>query len=101
MQALNVTYEEEEKRGLIQFQAVAIGMTVAAVLFAIVALTLVAAIPAMIQFLPFSRNLKIVGVIAPWPILIVLVAVGARCYLPFCAVAARKRNGDGSAGAVS
>ena len=76
MQALNVTYEEEEKRGLIRFQAVAMGMTVAAVLFAIVALTLVAAVPAVIQFLPFSRKLKIVGVVAPWPILVALVAVG-------------------------
>ena len=65
MQALNVAYEEEEGRGMIRFQAVALGMTVAAVLFAIVALTLVAAIPAVIQFLPFSRNLKIIGVIAP------------------------------------
>jgi membrane protein len=76
MQALNITYEEEEKRGTIRFQAVAISMTMVAVLFAIVALTLVAAIPAVIQFLPFSRNLKIIGVVAPWPILIVLVAVG-------------------------
>jgi membrane protein len=76
MQALNVAYEEEEERGMIRFQAVAIGMTVAAVLFAIVALTLVAAIPVAIQFLPFSRNLKIIGVVAPWPILITLVAVG-------------------------
>jgi membrane protein len=61
---------------MIRFQAVAIGMTVAAVLFAIVALTLVAAIPIAIQFLPFSRNLKVIGVVAPWPILITLVAIG-------------------------
>jgi membrane protein len=46
MQALNITYEEEGKRGMIRFQAVAISMTMAAVLSAIVALTLVAAIPA-------------------------------------------------------
>jgi len=76
MQALNVTYEEEEKRGTIRFQAVAILMTVLAVLLAIVALTLVAAVPAVVQFLPFSKNLKIIGVIAPWPLLIALVAVG-------------------------
>jgi membrane protein len=76
MQALNITYEEEEKRGTIRFQAIAILMTVTAVLFAIVALTLVAAVPAAVQFLPFSKNLKIIGVIAPWPILIALVAVG-------------------------
>ena len=76
MQALNVTYEEEEKRGTIRFQVVAMGMTVAAVLFGIIALTLVAAIPAAVELLPFSRNLKILGVIAPWPILIVLVSIG-------------------------
>jgi membrane protein len=70
MEALNITYEEEEKRGFIKFQVVAFGMTLAAIVFAIVALVLVAAIPALVEFLPLGNFVKIIGVILPWPILI-------------------------------
>jgi membrane protein len=38
IQALNVTYEEPEKRGVIRFEALALAMTVAAILFAIIIL---------------------------------------------------------------
>ena len=70
MEALNITYEEEEKRGIVKFQVVAFGMTLAAIAFAIIALVLIAAIPALVEFLPFGKFVKIVGVILPWPILI-------------------------------
>ena len=75
MEALNITYEEEEKRGTLRFQVVAFAMTLAAIAFAIVALVLVAAIPALVQFLPIGKDLKILGVILPWPILIALMIV--------------------------
>jgi membrane protein len=48
IEALNITYEESEKRSTLKFEAVALAMTVADILFAIVALLLVAAIPAMV-----------------------------------------------------
>jgi membrane protein len=76
MQALNITYEEDEKRGTIRFEAVALAMTLAAVLSALVALVLIAALPPLLKFLPLSNNLKILGYVIPWPILIVLVSVG-------------------------
>lgn len=75
IQALNITYEEPEKRGVIRFEAGALGMTVAAILFAIVALLLIAAIPAAMQLLPFGGNLKFIGYVAPWPILIALMSL--------------------------
>lgn len=73
MEALNITYEEEEKRGILKFQVVAFGMTLAAIAFAIVALVLIAAIPALVEYLPFGKFVKIAGIILPWPILIGLM----------------------------
>jgi membrane protein len=71
IEALNITYEESEKRSTLKFEAVALAMTVADILFAIVALLLVAAIPAVVKFLSPSIGWRIVGFILPWPILIV------------------------------
>jgi membrane protein len=76
IQALNVTYEEPEKRGFIRFQAVALGITVAAIVSAIIALTLVAAVPAVMRFLPLSDYAKTAGYAGTWIILMVLVSMG-------------------------
>jgi len=75
IQALNVTYEEPEKRGTLRFEAVALALTVAGIVFAIVALLLIAAIPAVVDFLSLSKGLKVVGVLLPWPVLIVLMII--------------------------
>lgn len=71
IEALNITYEEAEKRSTLQFEAVALAMTVAGILFAIVALLLIAAIPITLGYLSLSKGWKIVGLLLPWPILIV------------------------------
>lgn len=76
IQALNIVYEEQEKRGFFRFQVVAMAMTIAAIVFAVIALTLIAAVPALLQLLPLGKNFKIVGYAVPWPILIVLVSAG-------------------------
>jgi membrane protein len=75
MQALNLTYEEPEKRGVIRFEAIALAMTGSAIVFAIVAVSLIAAVPAAMQLLPFGGNLKFIGYAAPWPILIALMTL--------------------------
>ena len=75
MEALNVTYEEEEKRGFLRYQAFAIGMTVAAIVFGIIALLLIAAIPAITELLPLGHLVKLLGIVSPWPVLIVLMSV--------------------------
>ncbi|MBF6569229.1 MAG: YihY/virulence factor BrkB family protein [Candidatus Binataceae bacterium] len=75
IEALNITYEESEKRNFLRFQAVAMGMTIAAILFAVLALVLIAAVPAALAFLPFSAELKIVASLMRWPLLIAIVVV--------------------------
>lgn len=85
IQALNLAYEENEKRGVVRFQVVALGMTIAAIVFAFVALTLIAVLPPAMRFLPIGENLKVIGVVIPWLILVVLVSIGlaaAYRYLP-------------------
>jgi membrane protein len=76
IQALNIVYEEDEKRGTIRYQALALGMTLVAILSVLAALILIAAIPPLLKFLPLGNSLKIAGYIIPWPILFVLVSVG-------------------------
>ncbi len=76
VEGLNIAYEESEKRGMIRYQAVAITMTVAAIIFAIVALALVAAVPAAVKLVPLSAAAETLGLILPWPILIALSTIG-------------------------
>ena len=57
MTALNMAYEEEEKRGFIRFNVHAFVLTLCAIVFAILALALVAVLPAVIDLLP-ARKLR-------------------------------------------
>ena len=85
IEALNMAYEEREKRGVVRFQALAIAMTIAAIVFAFIALTLIAVLPPAMRFLPIGENLKVIGFIIPWLVLVVLVSIGlaaAYRYLP-------------------
>ena len=83
IQALNITYEEPEKRGFVRYQAIAIGLTIAAIVSAIITLMLVAAVPAMMRFLPFSDYAKMAGYGVTWIILFVLVSIGVAAVYRF------------------
>ncbi len=50
LMALNLAYEEEERRGMIRFQLVALAMTVAGIASAAVALAVLVALPALAGF---------------------------------------------------
>ena len=50
MEALNVAYDEEEKRGTIRFYATALLLTLGAVIGAIIAISLVVALPIVLNF---------------------------------------------------
>jgi membrane protein len=76
MESLNVIYGEQEKRGTLRFYLISFALTIAAMVFVVVALTFVAAIPAIMQILRLSEKVKIIGALAPWPILLVFVAFG-------------------------
>lgn len=79
MTALNIAYEETEKRNLIWFNVVALALTVVLILFAVVALLLVAVLPAVIGLLPVPEAWRSAIALVRWPLLaaMVLIALAA------------------------
>jgi len=96
--ALNIIYEEPERRNFIWLQAISFGLTLGAVLFAFIALALIAVLPAVIHLLPLAAFGKTVTALIPWPILLVLVIVMLAAIYRY-ARRGKSRAGGGSAGA--
>jgi membrane protein len=75
--ALNVVYEEKEKRSFFRLNAVTLGFTVAMIAFLIAALACIVALPVALNYLPgfvgFVLN------IVRWPVMLVLVALALAC----------------------
>ncbi len=74
--ALNISYMQQEKRGFIRFQATALGLTAGGIAFAVLALALIAVLPAIIGFLPLGSLGKTLAAVLRWPILLLMVIVG-------------------------
>lgn len=91
--ALNISYEQEEKRGFIWFQATALGLTLGGIVFAVVALALIAILPAIIGLLPLGGFGRTLAAALRWPILLLLVIVGLAALYRFapCRSGARWR----------
>lgn len=76
MEALNVAYDEEERRGFLKRTALALGLTLAAIIGAILAIALVVVLPAIIGFLGLGETLQTLAQWARWPIVVVVVWAG-------------------------
>lgn len=74
--ALNVVYQEKEKRSFIRLNAVTLCFTLATIAFLLIALVGVVALPVILNFLPLPPVTGVLLDIARWPILLVLVAFG-------------------------
>ena len=72
---LNVAYEEEEKRSFLKLTAVALMFTVGLMVFVILSLAAVVALPVVLNYFPFSGLTNVLLKIVRWPILLVMVAV--------------------------
>jgi membrane protein len=70
---LDIVYREEEKRGFLRLNLLALGLTLAAIVFGLVALALVAGLPAVLGFLPLGEAGKTIASVLRWPLLAVLV----------------------------
>lgn len=71
--ALNIAYDEREKRGMFRFYLDALTLTACGTLFVTVAVALVAVLPAVIAFLPLGPFAKIAAAAVRWPALLALV----------------------------
>jgi membrane protein len=74
--ALNIAYDEHEKRGFFRLNLVAVGLTIGLMIAGIIVVTLVAVLPAAMQFLPLGELSKWLLLILEWPLLIGFVVVG-------------------------
>jgi membrane protein len=74
--ALNVVYQEKEKRSFIRLNAVTLTFTIGTIAFLLIALAAVVALPVVLNYLPIPEVTSLLLNIARWPILLVLVAFG-------------------------
>lgn len=74
--ALDIAYEQKETRSFIRFNLTAVVLTIGVILGGIVAIALVAVLPAAVQFMGLGSTTKWILMIVQWPVLIVLVMVG-------------------------
>ncbi len=74
--ALNVVYDEEEKRGFIKLNIQSLLFTVGAIVFLLTAIVATAVLPHLFDFIGLGQALEWTLAILRWPLLLVLVVLG-------------------------
>ena len=74
--ALDIAYEQKERRGFLRFNLAALGLTLGAIAGILIAIALVAVLPAAVQLLGLHGTSKWLLLLLDWPLLIVLVMLG-------------------------
>ena len=77
--ALNVVYDEREKRSLVRFYATTFLFTLAGIVFIILAITGVVVLPLMLKFVGLATTTEWLLAILRWPILLVTLVVSLAC----------------------
>ena len=75
--ALNVVYEEGEKRSFIKLNAITLAFTLAMIAFIIAALSCIVALPVALNYLPGFMGLVLN--IARWPVMLLLITLALAC----------------------
>lgn len=75
MAAVNLTYDEDETRGFVKTRGVALLLTLGAIVFVLVTLTLVAVVPPVLDALQLGLVGTILAQVVRWGLLVVLVVV--------------------------
>ena len=73
--ALNVVYEEDEKRGFIWRTVITLAFTLGAILFMIVALAAVVALPIALNFVGLQHSSDLLLRLARWPLLLLMITL--------------------------
>jgi membrane protein len=74
--AINIAYEEKERRGFFKFNLIALGLTLGLMVGGVLAIALIAVLPAAVQFLAIGSMTKWLLLLVQWPMLIVVVMLG-------------------------
>lgn len=76
MEGMNIAYDEEEQRGFLKLNAVALGLTLFLILGLILALGTTVVLPAVLSFLDLSGTVETLIAVLKWPLLAVLAILG-------------------------
>jgi len=76
MDALNVVYEEKEKRGFIKLNLISLAFTIAAIASLLLALGAVVIIPVALSYLGLQNVTELLFRLARWPLLLLVVVFG-------------------------
>ncbi len=76
MNALNIIYHEEEKRGYVRLTLAALGLTLAFVLTVVVVVAIIVGLPALLQHLGLGNTARTALQILRWPFLLLVGLCG-------------------------
>jgi membrane protein len=76
MSAVNVAYDEKDSRGFIKLRATALGLTLGAIVFMLLALVLVAVVPAVLGQFGLGAVGQLLAQVLRWVLLVGVVMVG-------------------------
>jgi membrane protein len=76
MTAVNLAYDEKEKRGFLKLRGVALLLTLGAIVFLILTLALIAVVPVVLHAAPLGPVGTVLAQVLRWTLLIALVIVG-------------------------
>ena len=74
--AINVAYDEEEKRGFVKKRLFSLSLTLAAIVFMVIVLGIVAVLPPLLKAVFGTGALRWILQITGWLVLVLLVASG-------------------------
>ena len=77
--ALNVVYDEEEKRSLVRFYATTVLFTLAGIIFVIVAIAGIVVLPLVLRFVGLAVTTEWLIAILRWPVLLATIVVSLAC----------------------
>ena len=74
--AVNTAYREDQTRGWVKLRVLALLLTVAAVVFLVLALALIALVPVVLPALPLGPGAAVVAQVVRWGLLLALIIIG-------------------------
>jgi membrane protein len=77
--ALNVVYDEEEKRSLMRFYATTVLFTLAGIIFVIVAIAGIVVLPLVLRLVGLAATTEWLIAILRWPVLFATIVVSLAC----------------------
>jgi len=75
MMALNIAYNEREKRGFFKIHFIALLLTLASVMLMVFLLGLVVAVPIFLQYIPMGEYVSIFLTLLRWPVMVLVLTM--------------------------